>query len=382
MAKISFALQDRVAAPALTAEAAQGPLPVSDQQAAIDLLEQWLGLSSAQRRSLEVLMGVVGGVSGLLEENIGGVSRRFQSLAATSREQTQTVHSLASAIQTLEFEGEQVPLATVIESMRGTISEFVEKIVFLSSRGVNLVYQLDDVLKDLKTVQGSIVAIDKINRQTNLLALNAKIEAARAGEAGKGFAVVADEVRELASSVDRLSTNLKSQLTNISTGLKASQSILQEIAGLDMSEQNLLANARISQMIQALLEQNKGFASALDRSATAADKIADDIAAAVVGMQFQDRAMQQLEAIKSALQAGVASLATLDGETARGLAVPLNPSQDRATALGNRLIAECKLGEIRNKLLRQFGRGAEADAAEAAEREKAQAATNEDIELF
>ena len=360
MGTTSFAPRDRAGN---TADAAPQQLPAADQKAAVDLLQAWLGLSSGQRHALDVLVGVTQDVSKLLEENVGGVSRRFQSLAATSREQTKTVHNLANAVQSLEFEGEQVPLATVIESMRGSISEFVEKIVFLSSRGVSLVYQLDDVLKDLKTVQGSISAIEKINRQTNLLALNAKIEAARAGEAGRGFSVVADEVRELASAVDRLSNNLRSQLTNILNGLTASHGTLQEIASLDMSEQNLLANARITLMITALLDQNNEFAAALDRSAHAADQIADDIAAAVVGMQFQDRAMQQLEAIRTSMQVALSALASLDRETTRRLSAPLLPDETQSDALIEQLVAQCKLGDIRKRLLREFGREPEPDKA-------------------
>jgi methyl-accepting chemotaxis protein len=351
------------------------------------LLQEWLGLSDAQRLSLDVLMEVIGDVSHLIDANIGDVSRRFQSLAATSREQTRVVHALADSVQTVQFEGQALPLSDVVESMRGTVSEFVEKIVFLSSRGVNLVYRLDDVLSDLKAVQGSIGAIDTINRQTNLLALNAKIEAARAGEAGRGFSVVADEVRELASSVDRLSTNLKKHLSTISGGLRASHDILQEIASLDMSEQNLLANARITAMIGALLDQSSQFAAALDRSADASDKIADDIAAAVVGMQFQDRALQQLDCIKTAMQVVGAAFGELDRDTVRRAPLPLIPDKDRGDAVAGELIDQCKLGDIRQRLLRQFGREAEADAeAEAAGKAASAArsaqAAGDDIELF
>ncbi len=357
----------------------------ADQDAAVDLLQEWLGLSGVQRRALEVLMGVAGDVSQLIDKNIGDVSCRFRSLADTSREQTKVVHGLASSAQTVHFEGEALPLADVIESMRGTISEFVEKIVFLSSRGINLVYQLDDVLSDLKIVQGSIGAIDKINRQTNLLALNAKIEAARAGESGRGFSVVADEVRELASSVERLSTDLKKQLTTISEGLRASHGILQEIASIDMSEQNLLANARITAMIGALLEQSNEFAAALDRSAVASDRIADDIAAAIAGMQFQDRALQQLDCIKTAMNVAASSLARLDSDTAARMPPRLTPSEARAREIADALIQQCKLGEIRQRLLRQFGRESQADAeaaADAASPSRPSQGDDDGIELF
>lgn len=327
----------------------------SEGKAALGLLSQWLGLSETQKGALEVLTGVLHDLSGLIDHNVGDVSRRFQSLESTSREQTAAVQQLADAVQTVELgNGEAVALASVVEGLRGTVSEFVEKIVYLSSRGVTLVYKLDDVLGDLNGVRGSIASIEKINRQTNLLALNAKIEAARAGSAGRGFAVVADEVRELASSVDKLSGSLKGQLATISAGIHDCYGILQEIAGTDTSEQNLVANTRITTMINALLTQNMQFAAALDRSAGAANSIADDIAAAVVGMQFQDRALQLIKNVSGTLDIAIAGLGTLSGDTVAH--IPLQASYDQADAMADRMLDGCKLADVRQRLARQFDR--------------------------
>ena len=55
-------------------------------------------------------------------------------------------------------------------------------------------------------------AIQRITRQTRVLALNATIEAARAGELGRGFAVVANEVKAVSAEIDRLATEMETEL--------------------------------------------------------------------------------------------------------------------------------------------------------------------------
>lgn len=334
MGTISHALQNRAPEPPRNPdEPASRPEQNGDGKVALDLLAQWLGLSAAQKSALEALNGVLNDLSGLVDHNAGDVSRRFQTLASTSHEQTQAMQQLAHLVHSVELAGGEIrPISAVVAELRGTISEFVEKIVYLSSRGVSLVYKLDDVLTDLKTVHGSIASIDRINRQTNLLALNAKIEAARAGEAGRGFAVVADEVRELASSVDRLSSSLKSQLSTISTGIQGCYEILQEIAATDTAEKNLAANTRITMMMNALLDRNTQLAAALDRNAAATNSVASDIATTVTGTQFQDRAKQLISNVSSTVNIAVSGLGALASETAAR--VPLRPSIERADPHG------------------------------------------------
>ncbi len=150
-----------------------------------------------------------------------------------------------------------------------------------------------------------------------------------------------------------------------------------------MSEQNLAANARISTMMSALLQQNGQFATALDRSAEASEKIAGDIAAAVVGMQFQDRALQQLQAIKIAMEVTLSALSGLDGETSANVPAALPADPVRGDAMADELFGRCTLGDIRQRLLHRFGREEQA-RQEAAAAEKAAADQDDDtlIELF
>jgi hypothetical protein len=56
-------------------------------------------------------------------------------------------------------------------------------------------------------------AIHAITMQIRILALNARIEAARAGEAGRGFAVVAGEVKAVSMEIERLASEMQTELT-------------------------------------------------------------------------------------------------------------------------------------------------------------------------
>ncbi|MDF6903130.1 methyl-accepting chemotaxis protein, partial [Escherichia coli] len=73
---------------------------------------------------------------------------------------------------------------------------------------------MDDIDKQVNSINEAISVIDQIAFQTNILSLNAAVEAATAGEAGKGFAVVAQEVRNLASRSAEAAREIKAIVEN------------------------------------------------------------------------------------------------------------------------------------------------------------------------
>jgi methyl-accepting chemotaxis protein len=326
------------------------PVTTNDQVDVVGFLEEWLGLSAVQKRALEALVGEINIVSNHVESSVLVLSQLFQSIAVTAHEQSAAVHQLATNIQEVEYDGRKVPLAEVASSLGGTLSDLIGKIVQVSSRGVSMVYALDTVLTDLKSIEGSIAQIDKINRQTNLLALNAKIEAARAGEAGRGFSVVAEEVRDLARTVDSLSGSIREQINSISAGLRESYGMLKDIATIDMSDENLQSNARINLMMQSLVEQNSRVGGVLQRTASSAEKIANDVSGAIVGMQFQDRTKQRLENVNDVIRVLAGSLDDMRAHSAR--AIPVGHRNDDVDhAWLHRMIERCTLGEMRERFV-------------------------------
>lgn len=79
---------------------------------------------------------------------------------------------------------------------------------------------LEQLDKEVNSVESILEFIQSIAEQTNLLALNAAIEAARAGEAGRGFAVVADEVRTLSKKTTHSVVDIRNKIEGLQRTVK------------------------------------------------------------------------------------------------------------------------------------------------------------------
>jgi methyl-accepting chemotaxis protein len=320
---------------------------------AVYLLREWMNLSVDQRTALKGLIEEIDQACDLIDTNIEGVISSFQNISGRSREQADQIQNLAALSQEIEIDGEKRNVADLATSLKDILAELIEKIVQLSSRGMSMVYKLNDINDELVHVDNSIGQIERINSQTNLLALNAKIEAARAGDAGRGFAVVANEVRDLAKTVDTLSSDLKRQISSISTGLRGAYQLVEEIATMDLSEQNLEINAGFSKMVDRLIEQNEQVADVLQHSATSSKEISQDISMAVVSMQFHDRTKQIFQNVNLAL--GTFS-GVLEDLADRGREVAFEGEEPVAAAEGfkDQLIGCFSLNEMSERFEARF----------------------------
>ena len=326
-----------------------GPHHSYPTQSEIDLfLKRWLGFSAAQSRTLQALVSEIHTVSADIQSNVAEVSDRLETIVATTREQTGTVHELVTSIQGVNVDGEIIHLPHLAEDLGEMLSDLTQKILSLSTRGVSMSSALDGVLKELGSVEGSVAGIDKINKRTSLLALNAKIEAARAGEAGRGFSVVADEVRELAMAVNQLAVQIKRQIGNIGAGLRNTHTLLTEVSTIHMSEDNLHAYSRIKTVMRCLVEQNAHNAGTLKQTAAATEKIAADVSAVIVGMQFEDRAKQYLDNVCKAIEAVTTAIDDLSASLPMANGAPLETADSHQWA--ESVIAKCTLYEMRKRL--------------------------------
>lgn len=362
------------------------PVPIQPSKSdALELFQMWLGFSDAQRASLCALIREIDRTCDLVDENITDVTGRFQNIAVRSREQSQTVQGFSEIAQSVDIDGEAVTLPELAENLNGILSDLIEKVIQLSSRSMSMVYKLNDMNAQLEQVEGSIEKIEKINSQTNLLALNAKIEAMRAGQAGQGFSVVADEVRALAKTVDALSTDLKKQIGGISDGLKGAHVLVEEIAMMDMANENLEVNTGFSKMVDCLVEQNASMSKVLQSTAETAEQITNDISAAVISLQFHDRTKQSLENVTWALDE-ISAASTEMQVRSDEMPAAADVREQHFAETGDRILDRFTLGDMRSRVqlelfpdredVTEFGDACET-AANASEDD-----SDDDIELF
>ena len=290
--------------------------PVAEPPATLDyaLLGRWIGFADVQRHTMDVLRVEIERTSALVEDSTLDLSRRFQELAMSAREQSERVDAIVAMARFIEIDGEKVPIDELVNNMQTMINEMIANIVQLSMKAMNMVYLLDDVQKDVNDLEKSIGDIDIINRQTNFLALNATIEANRAGDAGRTFAVVATEVRNLSKTTSELADRMRAKVTAVVNGVREGHDILRHIANTDMSPQ-MLAKDRVDKTMESLVDQTNHFQQVLEGTSASSEEMSKVIGRMVTGMQFQDLTKQRLEHVADSMSIVTAGLEDLVAST-------------------------------------------------------------------
>lgn len=152
------------------------------------------------------------------------------------------------------------------------------------------VKKLSTYIRDLESMAE---AVSSLASQTNMLALNAAIEAAHAGESGRGFAVVASQVRSLSQKSSETGRRISDTIKTIGGAISGTFDKAEAFATED--------SARVESAkhdIGSVLGDFRQLAGYLEDSADALREstrgIKDEIAEAMVHMQFQDRISQIL----------------------------------------------------------------------------------------
>lgn len=265
-------------------------------------------------------------------DEIGVLSRSFQSLADSLRQMVQTLQNLVDKVAST---GENLLAASeenaaTIQEVASSTGEFSRAIADVSKQAEAMARNAQ-AMKDLtgngqkemnitvkameRIVESSLQTeeavslvseaamgmnmvlelISEVAEQTNLLALNAAIEAARAGEQGRGFAVVAEEVRKLAGetreSVTKIANMNKELMEHVSRAVATIGLTRQDVAeghdALNKTRQSFAALlANIDDIVEGINDMN--------RSAASMDNTSQNLAAAT---EQQASAMNEMAAL-------------------------------------------------------------------------------------
>ena len=160
------------------------------------------------------------------------------------------------------------------------------KIVSNASSSIkNLASEMDkavatvvELAKYSDNIESILLVITGIAEQTNLLALNAAIEAARAGETGRGFAVVADEVRSLASRTQKSTSEIKTMIEQLQSGVRDAENKIKQSREManETSQEAGKANQALEEIRAAIIrinDMNLQIAAAAEQQSATSEEI-------------------------------------------------------------------------------------------------------------
>jgi methyl-accepting chemotaxis protein len=221
---------------------------------------------------------------------------------------TQLTQQFAGIVQKLEAAvGASNTAAGELEGGSGTISVFASCEAQLNEVVSSLKAAMENKQVMLAEVSGLLDFIGELKQmavdvagiadQTNLLALNAAIEAARAGEVGRGFAVVADEVRKLSNLSKKTGTRISAKVETISRAISTAVQAADRTAANE-SQSVTRSEQAIGTVLQDFRQVTEGLAESSGILRQQSSGIKDEIADAIVQLQFQDRVSQVLSHVR------------------------------------------------------------------------------------
>ena len=158
------------------------------------------------------------------------------------------------------------------------VSHTTDSINKLAKQMEAAVESFAELVEFSNNIESILTVITSIADQTNLLALNAAIEAARAGETGRGFAVVADEVRSLASRTQQSTSEIRSMIEQLQSGVLQAETNIKESReiAITTSEEASKANEALESIRSAIVkisDLNLQIAAAAEQQSATTEEI-------------------------------------------------------------------------------------------------------------
>lgn len=257
--------------------------------------------TSKHRGASEQIHSFSNDIREVVERNSLALHNSFHSLSANAIAEKDLLHSISAHLSSGIASSDQqkaVSLSHFANEMGRILDDYVRLFLDVSSKSIQAVHKIQDMVKHLDGMFGLINQIRGIADQTNLLALNAAIEAARAGEAGRGFAVVADEVRKLSKDSNALNDEIRLKAQKAKETVTQVEEVVGDIASMDMSLA-IDAKGYLDSMLTELEKINSTVSDGVDRGSQIGEAIQQEVCKAFSALQSGDQISQMLSRLIS-----------------------------------------------------------------------------------
>ncbi len=232
-----------------------------------------------------------------VEDSVVSVCGNFTGIAARAREaitESSTLMDGDTSLRGATVEG-------AIETSRLTIASLLERLEHSTRLSALAVSSMEEVSRTVTGIEELLGQVQRISFTNKLIALNAKIEAVHVGELGSGFEVVADEISRQAEQSTELVNGITGHIQTMRGRVDSAAGDLREF--LSEGRQKLdQSHAEAESALTILLRLHQRTQESLKRKTEENSRLAGDIAAAVVGLQFQDRVKQRVDHVIEALE--------------------------------------------------------------------------------
>jgi methyl-accepting chemotaxis protein len=235
------------------------------------------GLLSSLANSAQAVRAAVSEVSDAAETN----TRAAEKQSLKTQEIQHSVEDTSEKANALSDIADDV--SNEVRFGTEHVGKLKESTVIIEEVSGKVVTEMGELVNNMQEMRSFADTILSISNQTNLLALNASIESARAGEAGRGFAVVAEQIRLLSEQTKNATNKIgemieqltqKSQL--VSDSINASVQATEDQTHLiDQVNENFIETGR---KMEALEENVKTITSNIQALKQANLEIVDSIA--------------------------------------------------------------------------------------------------------